>query len=185
MGDFFANLGRSIENAAKDVERALNEDIKPWFKQAGRDIDHAINHDVIPWFDQAGRDIGASFTNDILPWLEQAGKDVEKVFTNDIVPWFEQAGKDVEKFAADATQELGKLAAGIDLDHLPDHVVKFVEENPVHMALLVLNVLLLVAPALTTAPLLGALGFTAAGPAAGMYEICSSHFLFCFNVFVC
>ncbi|KAK8203704.1 hypothetical protein IWZ01DRAFT_93126 [Phyllosticta capitalensis] len=121
MGDFFANLGHTIENAAKDVERALNGDIKPWFKQAGRDIDHACNHDVIPWFEQAGRDIEASVAHDILPWLEQAGKEVEKSFTNDIVPWFEQAGKDVEKFAANATQELGKLAVGIDLDHLPEH----------------------------------------------------------------
>ncbi|WVF65629.1 hypothetical protein IAT40_000360 [Kwoniella sp. CBS 6097] len=71
------------------------------------------------------------------------------------------------RFILDKLAEAHVTIAAIDWQDLHGDTKKYVLENPKQTAFYVAKGVLFVAPALLTGPALGALGFTAVGPAAG------------------
>ena len=70
-------------------------------------------------------------------------------------------------FFRDAGASARDEFATIEWEELPPHIRDWIQEHPYQTAFYVVNGVVFLAPGLVTTPLLGLLGFTARGPAAG------------------
>lgn len=82
-------------------------------------------------------------------------------------PMMRSAYAGTQQFLHDAASTTRDKAAGVEWDKAPKHIQDYITEHPYQTAFYVVNGVVIAAPFVVAGPLLGAVGFTAAGPAAG------------------
>ena len=98
--------------------------------------------------------------------LAAASADVQHAVASVDVDWNELPNS-AQTFFRDAGAAAGEQFAAVDWDALPQQTRDWITEHPYQTAFYVVNGVVFLAPGLVTGPMLGILGFTRAGPAAG------------------
>lgn len=85
---------------------------------------------------------------------------------------FPHPSKYTEHFASDTNEVYIQLAESPTMDATVNAVTTWVSNHPYQTAMHAANVVILCTPAAITVPVFSALGFSAAGPAAGIASVC-------------
>ncbi|KAF2753405.1 hypothetical protein EJ05DRAFT_213972 [Pseudovirgaria hyperparasitica] len=96
--------------------------------------------------------------------LRKRAQDLQNTYQNETMPALQQFGDDAWK----SKEEAEEYMLNFDWNNLPEATFEFVKEHPHEIALCVIGGVIIAAPGLFFMPLLGILGFTPVGPAAGV-----------------